>query len=136
LAVVDWLERRLPNPLTALAAGSAVALLGGSAVFGSPVGMLQRALVSCAIAGGFYLAVAVVSGGGLGAGDVKVGALIGLEVGSISVRVAIIAILIGLTIAGAAGAVVAVVRRSRNATLPLGPALIAGALLALGTFGS
>jgi leader peptidase (prepilin peptidase)/N-methyltransferase len=80
--------------------------------------------------GGALLLVAIVSPGGMGMGDVKLAALIGLVLGALGLRYVAVAAGIGI-LAGGLGAVVVLVftRASRKQAIPFGPYLAAGAVV-------
>ncbi len=123
LAPVCWidLDRRLiPNRLTAAGALAAIALTLATAP-----GDLPAALAWAAGAGGFLLLPALIRPDGMGMGDVKLAAVLGLFLGPAVVA----ALLIGLLAATLAGGVVVLTAGGfRTATLPLGPFLALGAL--------
>lgn len=143
LAPVCWidLDRRLiPNRLTAAGALAAIALTVATAPADLPA-----ALAWGAGAGGFLLLPALIRPDGMGMGDVKLAAVLGLLLGAAVVPALLIA-LVTATLAG--GALVArdlaasrraavapppraagAVRSARTATLPLGPFLASGALI-------
>ena len=131
LVLIDLRERRLPDRLT----------LGGFAVVLALVGA-QRAHERCEVTGdgalggaaataGVLLVLHLASPSGMGFGDVKLGLLLGVLVGGRSVGL----VLPALLIAGGLGALAALVqvvrRRRRDVTLPFGPFLVAGTVLAL-----
>jgi leader peptidase (prepilin peptidase)/N-methyltransferase len=123
-ALIDLQARIIPNTLTAL--GAVVALALGLAL--DPGGEPQR-LIAGAAAGGFLLLAALAYPGGMGMGDVKLAAVIGLFLG----RAAAPAILIALLCAVLAGAVIvarAGVREGRKTAVPFGPFLAFGAIVA------
>jgi leader peptidase (prepilin peptidase)/N-methyltransferase len=133
LAAVDLAERRLPDALTL---GSLV-VVAGLLIVGGTVSGDTSAIIDggwgLLIVGGFLAIVALLAparSGGLGAGDVKLAGLIGLTCGSLGLANAIVAVLAGLVLGALHGA--AVIAYSRNATsvVPLGPALVFGALAA------
>nr|BFE67004.1 hypothetical protein GCM10020092_003050 [Actinoplanes digitatis] len=81
LAVIDLRCLRLPDPLVALfAAVTIVPLSLGALVIGEP-GRLARALLAAALIGVIYLLVALLPGGGLGLGDVKLAAVLAFTLG-------------------------------------------------------
>jgi leader peptidase (prepilin peptidase)/N-methyltransferase len=132
LAVVDLEHQLLPNRvlLPALAAG-AVLLLGAAAAEGA-WGALGRAVLGAAVLFLVFLALALISPGGLGMGDVKLAALLGLHLGWVSWS----AVLVGPVAAFVVQALVALVllaarRVQRSSALPFGPAMLVGAGLAL-----
>jgi leader peptidase (prepilin peptidase)/N-methyltransferase len=125
LALIDLATRLLPNALTGPAAALAVAL--GSAL--DPGGELQR-LVAGAAAGGFFLAAALLHPRGMGIGDVKLAAVLGLFLG----REVAVAVLVALVAGIAAGAAV-IARKGlvegRRTALAFGPFLALGGIAAV-----
>jgi leader peptidase (prepilin peptidase) / N-methyltransferase len=115
-AVVDLRRRIIPNRLTAAGAAVGLALL----TLGDPVHVGAH-LVAAAGAGGFFLAAALARPGELGMGDVKLAAVLGLYLGAAVVAALIVAVL-AATAVGLAG---------RRTTVPLGPFLALGGVLAL-----
>ena len=69
LAVIDVIEQRLPSPLVCAGLAIVGALLATSTLWHSDVPRLLGALAGMAALVGFYLALALVSRGGLGSGD-------------------------------------------------------------------
>jgi leader peptidase (prepilin peptidase)/N-methyltransferase len=133
LGLVDVVEQRLPGVLVY----SGVVLIGGllatSAVLYSRGPDFLRALAGLAILVAFYLVLALVSGGGLGAGDVKLGGLLGLALGWLSWSALITATFLGWFAAALGWLLFRVAwRRLRGSLLPMGPFLLLGALLAIG----
>ena len=132
LAVVDLRHQLLPDRvvLPALAAG-VVLLLVAAAAEGAWGDLLRAVLGAAAMFGGF-LVLALVSPSGLGMGDVKLAALLGLHLGWLAWP----AVLLGALAAFVAQALVAMVllaarRVRRDAALPFGPAMLVGTALAL-----
>ncbi len=123
-ALIDVEHRVIPNSLTAL--GAVLALALGLAL--DPAGEPQR-LIAGAAAGGFLLIAALAYPGGMGMGDVKLAAVIGLFLGRGVAAAILIALLAGV-IAG--GAVIARhgTREGRKTAIPFGPFLAFGALVA------
>ena len=115
-AVVDVVERRLPNPLVMLAGVPVLA----AAVFGT-----AAAAVVGAVAVGLPLVLThLVSPAGLGFGDVKAGTVLGGALGLLSPVLAPAALLVGLL--GSAGWALA----GRQRSVPLGPGLVGGGIAA------
>jgi leader peptidase (prepilin peptidase) / N-methyltransferase len=119
------LERRvIPN--TVLAAGAVAAV--GIAAIGDPSSLPERA-ISGAAAGGFLLLVALVYPRGMGMGDVKLAAVMGLFLGSAVAP----ALIIGFAI-GAVVGLAMIARRgasARKQAVPFGPFLALGGVVAL-----
>jgi leader peptidase (prepilin peptidase)/N-methyltransferase len=124
LALIDLATRLLPDALTAPAALLAVAL--GLAL--DPGGELER-LAAGAAAGGFFLAAALASPAGMGMGDVKLAAVLGLFLGrevAVAVLVALCAgVLAGVAIVARKGAA-----EGRRTAIAFGPFLALGGIVA------
>ncbi|SNS61017.1 leader peptidase (prepilin peptidase) / N-methyltransferase [Geodermatophilus saharensis] len=132
LAQVDLAVHRLPDRVTYPAAGVAVAaLLADAALLGTWPALL-RALLAAAAAGGIALLAALAGPAGLGLGDVKLLALLGLLLGWAGWGVLLAGVFLGL-LAGAAVSLllVATGRAGWRTALPFGPPLLLGAVLAL-----
>jgi leader peptidase (prepilin peptidase)/N-methyltransferase len=131
LVLVDLRVRRLPDLLTLGGTAVVVALLVAQAVFGGDFSSLGRAAVGGAVMAGLLLALHLVSPPGMGFGDVKLGLLLGVVVGSRSLQLVVTALLV----AGVAGALVGLLlmvrHRRRRVTLPFGPCLVLGSVVAL-----
>lgn len=140
LAVIDLDVHRLPNALTLRAAGivaGGLLLAGfvdahrsGTTVFDADAA--RRAIAGAVALGACYLALALLGGGsGMGLGDVKLapslGALLAWAGWDAWLTGAFAAFLLG----GAWGVVLLARGRGRQARMPFGPFMIAGALVAL-----
>ncbi|SMD27599.1 prepilin peptidase [Kibdelosporangium aridum] len=133
LSIVDTVEQRLPNKLVL----TSLLVLGGFFGVLSIVNLdgasLVRAVVGSIVVAGFYLALALASGGGLGAGDVKLGGLLGLALGWLSWPALMFGVFLGWCSAGAAWLALRLADRSpQNRQLPAGPFLVFGTLVAIG----
>src|SRR5271166_4433823 len=123
--VIDLEYRIIPNKITAL--GAVLALAIGLAL--DPAGEPER-LIAGAAAGGFLLLAALAYPGGMGMGDVKLAAVMGLFLGSAVAP----AILIALVSGTAVGAVIIArkgAKEGRKTAVPFGPFLALGALVAV-----
>ncbi|HZX47258.1 MAG TPA: A24 family peptidase [Clostridia bacterium] len=123
-AIIDIRERIIPDSLVVfgLASGTVFALAGGSR-------FLRDALLGAVIGGGILLAIALVSKGGMGWGDVKLSAVIGLFLGWQST-------LVTLYISFVSGGVFSLLllltgKKGRKDPVPFGPFLSGSAALAL-----
>jgi leader peptidase (prepilin peptidase)/N-methyltransferase len=125
LTLIDLDVRLLPDKLTAPAAVLAVAL--GTAL--DPSGEVQR-LIAGAAAGMFFFVAWYVRPGGMGFGDVKLAAVLGLFLGR-SVAVAVFAALISGVVVGAFVMRRVGVTEGRKTAVPFGPFLALGAAVAL-----
>jgi leader peptidase (prepilin peptidase)/N-methyltransferase len=125
VALIDLEHRIIPNKLTAL--GAILALALGTAL--DPGGEPAR-LIAGAAAGGFLLLAALAYPGGMGMGDVKLAAVMGLFLGRAVAPAILVALLAGVL----AGAVVIArkgARAGRKTAVPFGPFLALGALVAV-----
>ena len=125
LTLVDLAVRLLPNRLTGPAA--AVAVVAGTLL--DPGGELERLLAGAA-AGGCFLLAALASPTGMGMGDVKLAAVLGLFLGEEVAVAVFIALLggcaVGLVIIARKGA-----RAGRKTVLAFGPFLALGGVVAV-----
>jgi leader peptidase (prepilin peptidase) / N-methyltransferase len=124
-ALIDLEHRIIPNRITALGAG--LALVIGLAF--DPAGEPDR-LIAGTAAGGFLLVAALAYPGGMGMGDVKLAAVMGLFLGRAVAPAILIALLSGVLL----GAVVVArkgAREGRKTAVPFGPFLALGAVVAV-----
>jgi leader peptidase (prepilin peptidase) / N-methyltransferase len=128
LVVVDLDCRRLPDRIVGPAAVSGALLLAAATAVTADRGAFLRAALAAATAFGLLFLAALVARGGLGFGDVKVGALLGGHLGWLGWAQLAYGLFAGFAIgAVAALALLATGRASLRTSLPFGPALIAGA---------
>jgi leader peptidase (prepilin peptidase)/N-methyltransferase len=124
-ALIDLEHRIIPNKLTA--AGAVLALLVGVAI--DPAGEPER-LIAAAGAGGFLLLAALAYPGGMGMGDVKLAAVLGLLLGRAVAPAILIALLSGVLVG-----VFVIARKGagegRKTAVPFGPFLALGALVSI-----
>jgi leader peptidase (prepilin peptidase) / N-methyltransferase len=124
-ALIDLEHRIIPNRITLPAAVAAIAIGAALDMHGVP-----EQLIAGAGAGWFLLAFALAYPRGMGMGDVKLAAVLGLFLGR-SVAVAILAgVLLG-TIVGAAVMARVGVEKGRKTAVPFGPFLALGGLIGL-----
>jgi leader peptidase (prepilin peptidase)/N-methyltransferase len=129
-AAIDLEHRIIPNRL--LAAGSVLALIAGLAL--DPGGEPQR-LIAAVAAGGFLLVAALAYPSGMGMGDVKFAAFLGLCLGRAVAPAMMTALIAGVLL----GAIV-IARRGvvagRKTAIPFGPSLALGAILGVAAGGT
>lgn len=124
-ALIDVEHRIIPNRITA--PGAVVAIALGLAL--DPGGEAGR-LIAGASAGGFLLVAVLAYPAGMGMGDVKLAAMMGLFLGAAVAPALLVALLSGVF----AGAVVIArkgVSDGRKTAVPFGPFLALGALVAV-----
>ncbi len=124
-ALIDLDHRIIPNVLTG--SGSVLAIVVGTAL--DPSGEPAR-LIAAAAAGGFLLLAALAYPRGMGMGDVKLAAMMGLFLGAAVAPAMLVALLSGVLVG------IAVIARSggsmgRKAAIPFGPFLALGGIVAL-----
>jgi leader peptidase (prepilin peptidase) / N-methyltransferase len=125
VALIDFDKRVIPNKITIPAAFLAVVL--GALL--NPSGLPEQ-LIAGAAAGGFLLVFAIVYPQGMGMGDVKLAAVMGLYLG----RSVAVAIIVGTLVGTIFGAVVMArvgVKDGRKTAVPFGPFLALGGIVAV-----
>jgi len=125
LTLIDLDLRLLPDKLTA--PGAVLAIVLGSAL--DPGGEVER-LIAAAAACAFFFVAWYVRPGGMGFGDVKLAAVLGLFLGR-SVAVAVFAALIAGVLVGAVIMSRKGVAEGRRTAVPFGPFLALGGVLAV-----
>jgi leader peptidase (prepilin peptidase)/N-methyltransferase len=127
---IDLRERIIPNRIVyAAAPAAAVAILAIDLAGGGL--NLSRALLGTAIFGGGLLVIALIAPRGMGMGDVKLAALIGLVVGSVALSRVAVAAGVAILLGGVAAVIALLLGRGRKTALPFGPFLAAGAAVAV-----
>ncbi|HEV3320007.1 MAG TPA: prepilin peptidase [Solirubrobacteraceae bacterium] len=124
-ALIDLEHRIIPNRLTLL--GAILALVLGTLL--DPAGEPERLIAGLA-AGGFLLLAALAYPGGMGMGDVKLAAVMGLFLGRAVAPAILIALLAGVLF----GALVIArhgAHEGRKTAVPFGPFLAVGAIVAV-----
>ncbi|MGH8900268.1 MAG: prepilin peptidase [Egibacteraceae bacterium] len=132
VAVIDAKTRRIPNRLTyPLTPVLLVLLMTAALLHGQPV-WAYRALLGGVLAFATLFALALANPRGMGMGDVKLAAFIGVGLGYLGWGVLAVGVLTGFLLGGlVAMALLAVRFRGRRDLMPFGPYLAAGAFLAL-----
>ena len=122
---IDLDHRIIPNRIVGPSAVVALVILALT-----DADALPDHLIAAAAAGGFFLIAALAYPRGMGMGDVKLAALLGLYLGS-SVAPALLAAMLSGTLVG--GAIIARkgVAEGRKTAVPFGPFLALGALVGL-----
>ena len=132
LAAIDLETRRIPNRLTyPLTPVLAVLLVGAALLDGAPTAGL-RALLAGLAGFAFLLALALISPRGMGMGDVKFAAFIGLGLGYLGWAHLALGLFLAFVFGGLVGVALITLRiRGRKDQIPFGPYLALGALGAL-----
>jgi leader peptidase (prepilin peptidase) / N-methyltransferase len=125
IALIDFEHRIIPNKITLPAAVAAVAIGAALDLRGVP-----EQLIAGAAAGGFLLAFALAYPRGMGMGDVKLAAVLGLFLGR-SVAVAILVGVLTATLVGAGVMARVGVEKGRKTAVPFGPFLALGGVIGL-----
>jgi leader peptidase (prepilin peptidase)/N-methyltransferase len=123
LTVIDIEHRRIPNAIVLPAIPVFVALLTLAGEWGS----LSRAVVAGAALFAFYLAIALVTPRGMGMGDVKLAALVGVALGWIGWDALVVGAFAAFVL-GAFGGLIMIASRggSRKTAIPFGPWMLLG----------
>lgn len=131
LSAIDLEHRRLPNAIVLPATLGALVWVAGLAISRGDLDLLAEAALCGAAAFALFFVIAFVSGG-MGFGDVKLAAFVGVVTGRFGWEVTVGAVFgaflvgglvsVGLLVAGRAG---------RKTKIPFGPSMAAGALIAL-----
>ncbi len=128
VALIDLRHRIIPNRLTYPSVLAFSLLVVVARLFGAPVDPL-RALMGLAIYGGALFVVAIASRG-MGMGDVKLAAVIGVSLGALGLRYVGVAAGAGVLFGGVMGIGALVMGRDRKSAIPFGPSMAAGAVVA------
>jgi leader peptidase (prepilin peptidase)/N-methyltransferase len=125
VALIDLDHRIIPNRLLAPAAVAAIAIQ--AAVH---PGKLPEHLIAAGAAGGFFLLAALAYPRGMGMGDVKLAAVMGLFLGR-SVAPALLVAMLAGTLVGMAVIARKGAREGRKTAVPFGPFLALGGVVGL-----
>ena len=125
VTTIDLDHRIIPNSLTAIGAVAAIAL-----TLATDAGALPESLLAAVAAGGFLLVAALAYPGGMGMGDIKLAAVMGLFLGR-DVGAAMVVALVAGSLAGAVVLARKGAREGRKTAIPFGPFLAFGGVVAL-----
>jgi leader peptidase (prepilin peptidase) / N-methyltransferase len=132
IAVIDARTRRIPNRLTYPLTPALLVLLAAAAALNGQPGWGLRALLGGVVALAALFALAMASPGGMGMGDVKLAAFIGIGLGYLGWGHVLLGVFGGFLLGGVVALVlIASGVRGRRDHIPFGPYLAAGALLAV-----
>lgn len=133
LAVIDLEHRLLPNRILLPATVGAAVLLTLAAAAGNDWTHLRNALLGAVVLFVVFLVLALLTPAGLGMGDVKLSAWLGLYLGWIGMG-AVLAGVVSAFLVQAVLAVALLISRTVGVKgeIPFGPALLTGAAIAIG----
>lgn len=131
LSLIDWYELRLPRRLVLPLYPTLLALFGTAAAVHHDVGDFMRAVAGMVILFAAYLVTAMLTRGGVGAGDVQAAGPVGLALAWPSWSTLLAGTLISWF---CFAAMIALLRLSHSVTtkeFPFGPAMFAGTFVAV-----
>lgn len=135
LSVIDWHTKLLPRRIVVPATLATILVMVVVGLATDQRSHLVGALVAMLVARSiFWVLWAVLGGAGMGFGDVRLSALVGLVLGWLGPGPAVWGFWIGMVIFGLPGLVLAIVKRDRTLLkkpFPFGPFMIVGALVGL-----
>jgi leader peptidase (prepilin peptidase)/N-methyltransferase len=132
LALIDVETHRLPDRIVVPTFVVMVALFTASAAVEGDWGRLLSALVGAAALFAFYLLLALVRPGGMGMGDVKLAAVLGLALGWAGWAPLVVGAFAAFLLGGLFGVVLLASRRvRRGGGIPFGPWMLAGAWIGI-----
>jgi leader peptidase (prepilin peptidase)/N-methyltransferase len=133
LVLTDLDSKRIPNRILfpGIAVG-AVLLAAGAVADGEPAA-LGRAAAGGAGYFGLLFLIALAARGGFGMGDVKLGVFLGMFLGYRSWATLGVGVFAAFAVGGVAALLLLITGRAdRKHAMPFGPAMVAGAAIALG----
>ncbi|MBA3420283.1 MAG: prepilin peptidase [Geodermatophilaceae bacterium] len=132
LAVIDTEHHRLPDRVVLPAYGVGASLLLAAALLTGDIEVWLRAVVAAAAVFAGFFVLALINPEGFGFGDVKLGGLLGLYLGWLGWGYVVLGVVAAFVLGSAFALVLIALRRASARTpVPFGPALLAGAFLAV-----
>ena len=132
LALIDLDVLRLPNSIVLPSYVVGALLLAPGAIVHGDWRSAARGLLAMSVLWAFYFAIALIYPGGMGYGDVKLAGLLGLYLGWLGWGSVAVGTFAAFLLGGLVGVVLlATGRAGRKTAIPFGPAMLAGAMLAL-----
>ena len=129
--MIDWHTRLLPTRLVLPATGAALLAIVAVELARGDTDRLVAAVVTMLVARSVFWVLWFVRTGGLGFGDVRLSALLGLVLGHLGVGETVVGLYAGFLLLGVPALVLAVIRRDRSllrSHVAFGPALLVGAV--------
>jgi leader peptidase (prepilin peptidase) / N-methyltransferase len=132
LSFIDLEHKLLPNRIVVPSFVTGVVLLGIAAALGPGVSAWVRALFGAAVAFGAFFVLALISPRGMGMGDVKLSAVLGLALGYLGWPRLLVGFFFSF-LAGAIGgiALIAARRAGMKSEVPFGPYLALGTIVSV-----
>ena len=128
LALIDLDTRRLPNVIVLPALLTGILLLAAAALVRGDLVALAGAAIGGAGLFALYLILAIASRGGMGMGDVKLAAVLGLYLGFLGWGNLLVGAFAAFVFGGVFGLALMLIRRAgRTTAIPFGPWMILGA---------
>jgi leader peptidase (prepilin peptidase)/N-methyltransferase len=134
LSVIDWHTRLLPRVVVIPATLAAIALVVVVGLATDERDAVVRALVGMVVARSFFWVLWFVRSAGMGFGDVRLAAPVGLVLGWEGWGALVIGLWVGFMAFALPGLVLAIVKRDRSLLrkpFPYGPFMVVGALVGL-----
>ena len=134
LSVIDWHTRLLPRIVVLPATLAAIVVVTAVGLATGEREALVRALAAMVLVRSFFWLLWRIHAAGMGFGDVRLAALVGLVLGWSGWGVVAIGVWVGFLVFGLPGLVLAIVRRDRTMLkkpFPYGPFMVLGALVGL-----
>lgn len=130
LLIIDARTHRLPNRIVLPTLGGALVLVMADALATGVVWTLARSVGGMLLLGGFYAVMRAASHGGIGGGDVKLAAVIGVVLGWHGWEQLVIGAAAAFVLAALYALVLMALRRATRSTrIAFGPWMIVGALI-------
>lgn len=132
LAVVDWHTKLLPSRLVLPATAYALAGALAGWLVTRETDDLVRALVGLVVARSVFWVLWWIHSAGMGFGDVRLAALLGIALGHLGWAELVVGVYAGFLVFGLPGLLLAILRRDRRllrTAFPFGPFMVAGALV-------
>jgi leader peptidase (prepilin peptidase) / N-methyltransferase len=132
LFVIDLQHHRLPDLLTGFLSGTSFLVILGDAIRRNNFDRIAPSLIGALGLMLFYLLLLILSRGGMGMGDVKLAASMGLISGYFGLRAVFTASFVAFFLGAFVGITLMIVGKAgRKTAIPFGPFMIAGQFIAL-----
>lgn len=132
LAAIDVATHRLPDRIVLPAGAIGAALLLLACLFGAEWSALVRAAIGSAVLFAGYFVLRLISPAGMGGGDVKLAAVIGLFLGWAGWGALLVGVFAAFLLGGLFGLAMMLARRAgRHTPIPFGPFMLLGAWIGI-----